>query len=390
MVNYSYYFTDARIKGYVNYLGQLGHTVDVLTLKEPHNLEIYKHVSDFISIYYLTKKYIGRGYVPYIFSYFKFFITATWTLTRLWIKKGFHVIHVNNIPNFIVFTTVLPRIFGVKVILDMHDIMSQLYVEKFGNNKIVARLLALEEIMSAKYANFIICADDFQKEFLIRNRKLPAEKIQVILNLPDLEIFQNTDTHNPISSTGPFNIVYHGTITYRLGIDLILRAIAKIKDQIEVKLFLFGAGDYMDECLNVIKDLGLRDIVHASNKFFNVEDLPDLLHGMHLGVIGNRISSTTKHMLPVKMMEYMALGIPVVVPNMANIRHYFDERYVCYYQPENIGDLSRKIIMLAHSAERRSELAEQAYNLIRMHNWNDEFGKYMDVLKVLIKPRSNA
>lgn len=385
MVNYSYYFTDARIKGYVNYLGQLGHTVDVLTLKEPHNLEMYKPVSDFISIYYLTKKYIGRGYVPYIFSYFKFFITATWTLTRLWIKKGFHVIHVNNIPNFIVFTTVLPRIFGVKVILDMHDIMSQLYVEKFGNNKIVARLLALEEIMSAKYANYILCADDFQKDFLIRNRGLPAEKIQVILNLPDLEIFQNTDTHNPISSTGPFNIVYHGTITYRLGIDLILRAIAKIKDQIEVKLFLFGAGDYMDECLNVIEDLGLRDIVHASNKFFNVEDLPDLLHGMHLGVIGNRISSATKHMLPVKLMEYMALRIPVVVPNIPNIRHYFSEKCVCYYEPENIDDLSRKIIMLVHSSERRSDLANCAYDFIRVNNWDKEFGKYMDILGMLKK-----
>jgi glycosyltransferase involved in cell wall biosynthesis len=385
MVTYSYYFTDARIKGYVNYLGQLGHRVDVLTLKEPHHAEVCKHVSDFISIHYLTDKYIGKAFVPYILSYLKFFIAATLMLTRLWMRKGFHIIHVNNIPNFIVFTTVLPRIFGVKVILDMHDIASQLYVEKFGNNKVVARLLALEEIMSAKYANFIICADDFQKEFLIRKHKLPLKKIKVILNLPDIRIFHSLETRPTDLKEGSFNIIYHGTITYRLGIDLILRAIARVKDQINVKLFLYGSGDYMNECQSMITDLGLDNIVFASKKFYKVEDLPKLLCGMHLGVIGNRISSATKHMLPVKLMEYMALKIPVVVPNMPNIRHYFSEKCICYYEPENIDDLSRKIIMLVHSSERRSDLANCAYDFIRLNNWDKEFGKYMDILGTLIK-----
>ncbi len=385
MVTYSYYFTDARIKGYVNYLGRLGHKVDVLTLKEPHRSGRYERISDYISIYYLTNKYIGKRFILYLYSYLKFYLTVSWTLTLLWMYRGYDIIHINNIPNFIVFATLLPRIFGARIILDMHDIMSQLFHEKFGDRKYVARLLAIEEVISTRYAHIILCADDFQKDFLVQQRGLPPNKVHVILNLPDLQIFKDRNAVPSNSDAEPFNIVYHGTVTYRLGIDLILKAIAKVKGQIKVKFYLYGAGDYMNDCLRVIDDLDLNDTVHVSNKFFKVENLPELLHGMHLGVIGNRISSATKHMLPVKMMEYMALKIPVVVPDIPNIRYYFNERCVCYYDPENVDDLSLKIVMLARSSGRRTKLAKSAYELIRLNNWNNEFVKYMNVLGTLIK-----
>ncbi len=383
MMVYAHYYKDARVKKYVNYLSRLGHSVDVLALKEPHNHRTRERISNNVSLYYLTDKYMGRRFIPYIFSYVKFFLTATWILTRLWMTRGYHIIHVNNMPNFIVFTTILPRLFGVKVILDMHDIMSQLFIEKFGVSQFSNACMSWEERLSARYAHHILCADDFQRDFLIKNRGLPPGEIQVVLNLPDLNIFHVSDKREPSEDPRPFNIVYHGTITYRLGIDIIIRAIARIKKQVKIKMYIYGTGDYMNECLRVIDDLNIGDVVYASKKFFNVEDLPGLLHGMQLGVIGNRASVATKHMLPVKMMEYMSLRIPVVAPDMPNIHHYFSDKCICYYEPESIDDLAQKIMMLIHSSKKRIQLADHAYALIRAHGWNNEFEKYLRVLESL-------
>ena len=378
MVAYAYYFTDARIKGYVKHLAKRGIKVDILALKEPGKNINREKIDNNTTIFYITNKYIGNNFFAYIWSYIKFFIAAFWKLTLLWIKNKYQVIHIHNMPNFIIFTALIPKIFGCKLILDTHDIMSLNFQTKYGNKKILTALIKIEEKFSADFANKVICADHFQKKFLVNARKIDEQKIIVIMNLPDLSIFRHKDTLPP--NKPELRIVYHGTITYRLGVDLILKAISAVKDIIPVKFFLYGTGDYIEECLKLINKMGLQNIVYASRKFFSVENLPELLKDKSLGIIGMRNLISSQYGLPVKMMEYMASDIPVIAPALKNILYYFNDKQICFYKPEDVNDLADKIIFLYNHPERRKELSKNAFEYIQQHNWEQEFNKYMKII----------
>ena len=125
-----------------------------------------------------------------------------------------------------------------------------------------------------------------------------------------------------------FRIVYHGTIAHRLGIDLILRAMARVADRIPAELWVYGSGDYLPEALALSSQLDLEEKVHFSRTFFPVEQIPEMLAGMDLGIIGNRRNlACDRYMLPVKLLEYVYLGIPVVAPHLgvdrALLRRYY-------------------------------------------------------------------
>lgn len=377
MVVYAYYFTDARVKGYSICLAEKGINVDILSLKEPFKRMKKERINEKITVYYLTEKYIGENIMAYLWSYIKFFFAAFWKLSILWLRNRYEVIHIHNMPNFIVFTAFIPKIFGSKLILDMHDIMSLTFKDKYPSKKIFTSLIKMEERVSSYFVNRILCADDFQKDFLIKERKISEKKITVIMNFPNLRVFK---PHKKKKRNLYFKVVYHGTIAYRLGVDVILKAIAKIKDLIPIKFFLYGTGDYMEKCLEIIKNKNLQNTVYASKSFFSVEELPELLRDKDVGIIGNRKIPITKYLLPVKMMEYMAMGIPVIAPYLENIAYYFNEKMVCFYNPEDTDDLARKIILLYRSSKKRRRLYINALHYIKKHNWEQEFNKYMGVI----------
>ncbi|GAJ18252.1 unnamed protein product, partial [marine sediment metagenome] len=142
----------------------------------------------------------------------------------------------------------------------------------------------------------------------------------------------------------------------------------------------YGTGDYMEECLKIIKEENLQNIVYASKSFFAVEDLPYLLKDKDLGIIGNRNLPVAKYLLPVKMLEYMASGIPVITPRLENISYYFNESMVCFYKPGNIDDLANKIVYLYSHPEARGKIKESAYEFIQKNNWQVEERKYYSLI----------
>ncbi len=136
--------------------------------------------------------------------------------------------HVLNMPNFIVFAAIPAICLGKKVILDNHDSVPETYLAKFSTGRPgnLYKLLCMEERISCGIADRIICVNHPQMEALVR-RGMPAGKIVVSMNVPDPRLFPKTD-----GKTGgdgkTIRIVYHGTITKRLGIDLAIRAVARL------------------------------------------------------------------------------------------------------------------------------------------------------------------
>jgi glycosyltransferase involved in cell wall biosynthesis len=84
-----------------------------------------------------------------------------------------------------------------------------------------------------------------------------------------------------------------------------------------------------------------------------VESLPNLLQDMDLGIIPNKRNMATELMLPVKMLEYAAIGIPVISARLKTIEHYFSENMVTYFEPENVESLANAILELYRDENKR-------------------------------------
>jgi glycosyltransferase involved in cell wall biosynthesis len=275
-------------------------------------------------------------------------------------------------PDFLVFSAMLPKLFRRKIILDIHDSMPETYAAKFKQRMggILFRILCWEEILCSKFADKIICVNHVQKE-AIMSRGVEAKKIKVLLNVPDPQKFSiGSKTHSAEKSRKSFNLVYHGTLTRRLGIDLAIMAVARLISSIpELEFHILGNGDDMDEFIELSRSLGVSRSIHFNKKMIPVEQLAEELRGMHLGLISNRKNIATELMLPVKMLEYVALDIPVAVPELKGIKHYFSPEMVRYFIPENVDSMAMAIEDLYRDQNNRAEQASKAKAFLDRFGW---------------------
>ncbi|MFP5229775.1 MAG: glycosyltransferase, partial [Acidobacteriota bacterium] len=334
MLAYAHYINDARIKNYVRTLEDHGHHVDVVALRFDREAAVEPLGTG--TIFRIMEKYQGDSTLRYVWSYLMFFLKSALFLTRRSFGRRYDVIHVHNMPNALVFAALMPRILGARIILDVHDLMMVNYMAKFdcAENALPVRILRLEQRISALLANNVFCADHNQGDYLVEHCGVARRKITVLLNLPNVELFKPVKVEKKNEG---FHIVYHGTIAHRLGIDLILRAVAKAAAQIPVELWMYGAGDFLPDALALAEELGLEGKAHFSKSFFPVEKIPEMVCGMDMGIIGNRHNlACDRYMLPDKLLEYVYLGIPVVAPRLEVIQYYFDETMLRFYEPEDV------------------------------------------------------
>jgi glycosyltransferase involved in cell wall biosynthesis len=379
MIGYAEYFRDARIKRYVKSIETSGGSVDVLTLREEQGKK-RERVGN-CNLFFLTAKYQGQSRIRYVFAYLKYFLACFYRLTALSTKFRYTAVHVHNMPNALVFAAIVPRLRGSRVVLDVHDLMPTTYQVKFGTalDRLIVKALILEQRISAWFSSEVICADHMQKAYLEEVCKVPAAKVTVIMNLPDETLFRPIFPRRRTDST--FRLAYHGTIAERLGIDLILEAVAQIGKEIPVHLSLYGGGSFLPEAIRRAEQLGIRDEVYFSESFFSVESVPELLSGTDVGIIGNRRTpATDSFMMPVKLFEFVQLGIPVVAPRLKIIQSYFGEDMLEYYEPGDTADMARHIVRLYREPMRREQLVRSAARFNEEFGWAGEKKKYLAML----------
>jgi glycosyltransferase involved in cell wall biosynthesis len=387
MIAYSNYRTDTRIRREAETLASLqNYKVTVLSLKEndsPKNYFIENVEVQELNI----AKYRGKNNGKYLISYIKFMFLAFFACNRLMIKQSLDIVHVHNMPNFLIFSAIIPLLLGKKTILDIHDTMVETYSAKFdgtSNNKILYKILQLEEAICCGLAHKIISVNHIQRKALIQ-RGIPAEKIIISMNAPDPKYFgrNNKTPYQAEENSNAFRLVYHGTLAKRLGIDLTICAIARLAERIpELEFHIMGRGDDVKEFIELIRALGMGNKIHFSTSV-PLESLVDILSGMQLGVISNRKSTATELMLPVKMLEYVALDIPVIAPRLKTIQHYFSDDMVIFFEPENIDSLAQAILFAYNNRDVMAEKARNDRRFLEQYGWETHKFELINMYKSL-------
>jgi lipopolysaccharide/colanic/teichoic acid biosynthesis glycosyltransferase/glycosyltransferase involved in cell wall biosynthesis len=388
-VTYSDFGANTRARKQAEALLSRGYTVDCLVprtrnsagLVLPPGLRLY-----FMPVY----KSRSRRQVMYAIRYFLFFVTAFATLTRLYFKKRYSYIQVATLPEFLVFTALVPRFCGVKVTLDVCDLSSELYESKFNRprNHFTSRLVRLVEKTSLKFAGSLLTVHEPYRRKLLE-RGIPGHKITVLLNVADEKIFQRPTVRQSSDRDRPLHLVYHGTIARRNGLDIIVLALAEvIKTAPDLKLVLniYGDGDNYQEVVGLARRLEVTHLINFHRQFVPVNRLPALLSGADAGLVANRRDGFMEYTLPTKLMEYVALGVPGIAARTVCIETYFHSGQLAFFEPEDYQGLANRIIELAHDREAALARAERAYTFYAVHNWPNTRERYLRGVEAVAQP----
>lgn len=383
MVAYSFYEVDSRIIQYAQALIRRGDSVDVIALS--HDGAPRFEVIDGVRVYRVQRREINeRSAVGYLFRIMRFLLASMIVLTWKHLRKQYDLVHVHSVPDFLVFAAFPLRLMGVPVILDIHDILPEFYASKFesGQDSLIYRGMLLVEKGSAKLASHVIIANHLWYERLV-GRSVPKSKCSAICNYPNLAIFYPRATQR---KPGQFLIMYPGSLNWHQGLDIAIRAFAKVRAQIHgAKFEIYGEGAMRPTLENLVRELGLGREITIEN-YRSTEEIAGLMAAADLSVVPKRASSSFgNEAASTKVQEFMAVGVPVIVSRTKIDSYYFNDSMVKFFESENVDALAAAIMDLYLHPEERARLIEHAADHIRQNNWDAKQGEYLQIVDRLTK-----
>ncbi|MEJ2750377.1 MAG: glycosyltransferase, partial [Anaerolineae bacterium] len=160
-----------------------------------------------------VRRHKGGGLLMQLLEYLAFLILAFFKLCFLHAQKRYGTVQIHNLPDFLVFAGLGPKLTGARLILDLHDLMPEFFASKFnsGMQSWPVRLVIWQEQLSCRFADHVITVTEVWKGTLIE-RGVPAEKVSVVMNVADPRIFQRAvNGQRPLPNGQGFHLIYHGT-----------------------------------------------------------------------------------------------------------------------------------------------------------------------------------
>jgi glycosyltransferase involved in cell wall biosynthesis len=369
MIAYSAYINDGRIRRYAETLVQRGDNVDVICLASMISGDRISHING-VNLYQIQKRKPDElGPWSYALRQLRFLLGASILITKLDIQKKYDVVHVHNIPDFLVFSAWYPKIRGSKLILDIHDIVPELFADKFNLKfkKIYVSVLRSIEKISARFADHVIVSNDLWKEKLIA-RSLAADRCSVFVNNVDEHVFSRKQrTRND----GRCILIFPGSFQWHQGLDIAIRALVVLREKLpNVELHLYGGGNEKveRELRALTKELGLSDSVKFKG-VAPIDNIAQIIANADVGVVPKRADSFGNEAYSTKIMEFMSQGVPVVASRTKIDSHYFSDDEVCFFPSGDSVAMAEAIWKVESDKEYRDSLIRRGLNYAEYNNW---------------------
>lgn len=355
---------DPRIWREATSLRANGYEVTVLCPRGKNFMQRHE-VIDGIHIYRHPMPQEGNGAVGYLVEYasalFWEFLFSWW----IYFRHGFHVIQGCNPPDDI-FLIALPfKLFGVKYIFDHHDASPELYLSKYEREDGLYKVQVWLERMTYRASDVVIVTNGSYRDLALTRGNVPAEDVFIVRNGPDPKTF-NAVVPNPALKYGKRYLVgYVGNIGQQEGLDILLDAALQIKKQgrDDVHFTCVGGGPGLASLRQALKERGLEDTVNFTGRIPG-DQLLEILSTADVCVNPDKPCEMNNISTMIKIMEYMALGKPIVQFDLKEGR--FSASDAALYADKNIGaaDFASKILLLLDDAAARKKMGEFGRNRV--------------------------
>lgn len=374
---------DARVGREVRALIAAGHEVDLICAR--WSGQSWHERDGQLATYRLPIEKRRGGTPRYLFEYIAFFIAAALLVAALQLRRRYDLVQVNSLPDWLVFAAVVPRMLGARVLLDLHECMPEYAATKFKlslGHPVVRALMFLEQASIRFADSALTCTDPMRERFVERGAR--GEKIEVILNSFDEERFDTRAYPSAKNGGDRFALVFHGSIDENYGLDLVVRAIALLKDRIPgLCLRVYGDGTHRPFVEALVKDLGLQDRVWFSRGWLLPEDLLARIADADAGVVAIRRDAFRDLTHCNKMFDLVVMRKPVIISRTRAVEAYFGDECFQMFESGNERDLARAIYELYADPDLRERLVRRATEVSEPYRWTYQRERYLAVAERL-------
>jgi len=384
MITHSFYESDNRVTRYAEALAAQGDTVDVLALRRSPQIPATEE-SRGVRVVRLQNRFgkTERSQLAYVWPLLRFFLRSSWWVTRHHARHPYDVLHIHNMPDFLVFAAWYPRLTGARIILDIHDVVPEFYATKFSAGKpgMSGAFLRLIERRSARFADHVIISNHlwFEK---FATRTGTAGRCSVFINNVDTGVFR---PRRRTRDDGKLIVLFPGGLQWHQGLDLALRAFPSVVAAVpNAEFHIYGDGHMKSSLVALAAELGCNGHV----KFFEpvrVTAIAPIMGNADLGIVPKRADSFGNEAYSTKIMEFMALGVPVVVSRTKIDQFYFDDSVVRFFESGNVAALAAAIVDVLRDAQLRERLVANAGIYAERHSWRRRQGDYLNLVNELVE-----
>ncbi len=387
MVTHSFYETDNRVTRYAEALAARGDHVDVFSLRSKPNVPPRETIAN-VEVHRIQNRF-GKAQqtrFAYALPLIRFLLRSTLKITRRHWSAPYDLVHVHNMPDFLVLAALYPKLTGAKVILDIHDIVPEFYANKFAGGRTgnTFRVLKWIERRSARLADHIIVSNHLWREKFAQ-RTGTADRCSVFINNVDSARFR-PDLHD--RSDGRIIILFPGGLQWHQGVDIALHAFSRVFKAIPTAEFhIYGDGIMKPTLVSLAGELGLN----GSVKFFEpvrLNEIARIMANADIGVVPKRADSFGNEAYSTKIMEFMALGVPVVVSKTQIDQYYFNDSVVRFFESGNAQALADAMLAVLRDAALRRELTQNALRYSASNSWDSRKPDYLELVDSLLAGRA--
>jgi len=384
MLAYTTYECDNRVRRYAEALVKRGDTVDVIALSSSGFGQMAEPAVNGVRVYRVQhREQNERSMWSYAFRLLCFLVRSSRELTRQHKQIHYDVIHVHNMPDFLIFAAWYPKLTGSTIILDIHDLVPELFANKFQSKlkPLYVWFLKAIEKMSARVADHVIISNDLWYE-TVTARSIERQHCSVLINHVDEDLFYR---HAKTRTDDRFIILFPGSLQWHQGLDIAISAFAEIKRNVPTAEFHIYAGSGGNQAVSLrilVESLHLEESV----KFYegvSLDEVVQVIANADLGVVPKRADSFGNEAYSTKIMEFMSQGVPVVVSRTKIDSFYFEEGDVHFFPSGDSRAMAAAMLEVINDKELRESLISRGYDYCRHNGWARKKQEYLDLVDSL-------
>jgi glycosyltransferase involved in cell wall biosynthesis len=325
-----------------------------------------------------------QGLISYCIDYAWFWTLVASTLTVRHLRRPYSVVQVNTMPDLLVFSAIVPKLLGSRVIAFLKEPTPELFETLYGRPWLTNTLKRVEQA-AIRFSDHALTVTEELREVYI-SRGAPAEDISVIRTgnaVPPA--IENGNVPARTDKGEGFVVLCHGTIEERYGLDTIVDAAHLLRGTIPgLQVVFTGRGGGIDAVKRHIVELDVADVVRFEG-WVTRERLSELLAMADVGIVAQKASPYSHLVTTNKMIDYWIFGLPTIASRLRSVSSAYDDSVLEYFEPGDAASLADAIRRLHDNPSRRAELARNGRAALEFTGWDAQEELFLEVYDSLLR-----
>lgn len=313
----------------------------------------------------------------YVLEYVAFFLRSWLKVATLSLRRRFDAVQVDNVPDFLFFAAGPARLRGARVVFFMYELMPEMTMARLhlGDRHPLIRLIRALERAAIRRADAVVVVNEACRRTLVA-RGAAQSKLTVV---------PNTQPARPLPARRARRhptLVTHSTLIQRYGIDVAVRALKDLRlSWPDLSLLILGEGEAEAALHQLAQSLGVSEHVDFRGFLPWAEAMAEI-STCTVGIVPVIADGYGELLLPNKLLDYAALGVPAVCSRLPAVEDYFPNDSVAYFKPGDASALASQVDRLLKDRSAAEQQAKRARAVAVSIGWETVRTQYLDIMAV--------